>query len=1011
MSIGPLDYRNLAVMTLLLALTTVPSTATAQNAPDARIVFEVGSGGVSSGSTNLRIPSVILQQAVPDGAEVTIGQVGYGTLHAHGRYLLPAEGGGLSGALSFLASPPFEIVETSPVDALVDRFSVNLVWPGGLDATDYSDSVTRILSRLGADNPLARLRLPDLVTETWWVSTASNAAGELAYVVEPALGDHPEPVSTAAAEWEVRFQLGTDFSWADGRAATLLSIEKRVGEGSRRAVWEAQQLEDVGSANSLLVLGGDCIEGRSWIEDQPFNMHRSTTWSALEGLHAPLMVPALSELAASPAELAEEAAAAGVTLISANVFDPATGQPLFQTYARREIGGVDVAVVGLTPPSVTARLTPDVAGQLLIADPATSLLAVVTELVGSELGPPELTVLATSFSRGELADITTTIPGFDIVIGLREDGSIRDLDTTVTFAPTEPPGGVDVADRWPVVTGEAQWGEVGLVDVVVEEGAIARLERQIRVVEQAWRSDSELLSTVNQVRHDLYAAQERLLFPNLETIVRSNPSVQSVFVRGMHPSIVQGGLTEEYVVERYAMALSWSLWQNYVANTVREYTAADVALLRQTAQPISLAGAIQELFIHAFLKDHDEIWVYTVTGEALGQLLSARGTARQNPDSGDATFPPPIASGAIWSDGLVGGRAIDPSARYRIAISSYLASQPDYAALLGSAEAATNFVLDNDRLRSDEDGDRAMLHGLIVTDLERRLAAHPELGTAYLAEMTPQLIDQGMERAPLFVFRISDLAFSFSQTSRQLSSTGFDSVRNTRVNQVDSLILTTGGTLSAIFDTDPLVTTLATSAKYGELRVDEDTTETADDLQAALDFQLRALSFGSANAVMPYATSRYDTEITPAENDDGSEQPRQSELRNSLGLLGKFSDVFPEFRAGLFHQSDFAAEEGSQSFGAELVLKQKAALGPVSQTFSLDASYFLPSDDDTEEDLSLTIESSLSFAVPIVGSLSFETFVDTLWFRGQLPSNDEIGLSLIVGAGLRVDEVFRARLD
>jgi len=1010
MNIGTSIHRISAALALSLVL-LVPSAPRAQDAPDARIVFEVGSGGLSSGSTNLRVPSVLLQQTMPDDSEVTIGQVGYGALHAHGRYLLPGDGGGLSAALSFIASPPFEIVQTEAVDALVDDFSVNLVWPGSLDSDEYADVGTRILDGLGPENVLVQLRLPDLVTESWWVSSARNAAGEQAYLVEPAIGDRPVPVSTASAEWEVRFRLGTDFSWDDELAATLLSIEKRVGEGTRRAVWEAQQIGEVGSANSLLVLGGDCIEGRSWIENQPFNLHRSTTWTALETFHSPLMVPALAELAASPAQLTEEAAAAGVTLISANLFDPATGEPLFQTYERRELGGVDVAIVGLTPPSVQARLTPEVASQLVIADPATSLLAVVAELVSSELGPPDLTVLATSFSRQDLAEITTTIPGIDIVLGLREDNSIRNLDTAVTFDSTEPPGVVDIADRWPVLNAETSWGQVGTIDVVLQDGLIAGLRRRVRVVEQTWTPDPELLSTVNQVRHDLYAAQERLLFPNLETTVRSNPSVQSVFVRGMHSSIAQGGLTEEYVVERYAMALSWSLWQNYVANTVREYTDTDVALLRQTAQPISLAGAIQELFIHAFLKDHDEIWIYTVTGEVLAQLLGARGTAQQSPDSGDATFPPPIASGTIWSAGLVGGRAIDPSARYRVAMSSYLVSQPDYAVLLGTTEPTTHFVFDGDGLDGDEEGERAMLHGLIVADLETRLAAHPDLGAAYLAELTPQLVDQGAERMPLFVFRISDLAFSFSQTSRQLSATGFDAVRNTRVNQVDSLTLTTGGTLSAVFDTSPLVTTLVTTAKYGELRVDEDITETADDLQGALDLQLRALSFGSADAVMPYATSRYDTEITPAENDDGSEQPRQSELRNSLGLLGKFSDVFTEFRAGLFHQSDFAAEEGSQSFGAELVLKQKASLGPVSQTFSLDASYFLPSDDDTAEDLSFTIQSSLSFAVPIVGSLSFETFVDTLWFRGQLASNDEVGLSLIVGAGLRIDEVFRARLD
>ncbi|MCA9562741.1 MAG: hypothetical protein KC561_04585, partial [Myxococcales bacterium] len=80
------------------------------------------------------------------------------------------------------------------------------------------------------------------------------------------------------------------------------------------------------------------------------------------------------------------------------------------------------------------------------------------------------------------------------------------------------------------------------------------------------------------------------------------------------------------------------------------------------------------------------------------------------------------------------------------------------------------------------------------------------------------------------------------------------------------------------------------------------------------------------------------------------------------------------------------------------------------QRFSFSGSYFLPSDLDTTDDLSLLLEAKLSFSVPIVGQLALETFVDTLWFRGQLPQNNDIGLSLIVGAGFRYDDIFRIPL-
>ena len=944
-------------------------------------------------------------------AKVAVGQVGYGALFARGQYLIPADRGGLGDALDFFDSPPFEVLESRPVEALVDRFSVNLVWPEAVEGDGYDSLSGRALEWFDAENPLVHLRLPDVHREHWTFSRIRNGSGGLAFVLKPASEGPVDRLDIPREEWEIRFWIGTGLEWGDGQVAGLLSIEKRVGEGSRRTVWQAEQLSAMGSSASVLVLGGNCIEGRSWIEGQRYNLHRPMTWRTLSEFPSPLMVPATSELAAPPDELAAEAEAAGVTLLSANLAAPETGELFFRPYFRADIGGIDTAIVGLTPPSAAALLTPDVAAQLDITDPTAALLAVTHELSRSEQGPPALLILATALDRSELSEVVESVPGFDIVLTPTASGAIRDLDTTARAQPGHASGQIDFTDRSPLLWAEGQWGLVGAVDVYGEGGTVVELTSRIRAVEQHWSPQQSVLGPVNAVRHDLYARQEASLFPDLAPLVRADDAIRAVFLRGHQETIAQLGHDEDDFVSQFATAFSWTLWLNYVANTVKTWTDADVALVRHTQQPIALTGDIQELFVHAFLQDDDEVWLYSLPGSVLSEVLETRGTAQQGATVTDGGFLPPIASGAAWADGKVGGRTIDTDARYHLAISSYLATHPDYASSLGDLEPTKRFRIEGDHLERDSDGDTIMLHRLIVQDLEARRLAHPELGADYLDALADSLRDPGTARVPLFIFRIADVAFSLSQVSRQLSKNGFDSVRNTRVKQADSLTLTAGGTLSGSFDTEGIVATLEASTKYGELRVDDEVTETSDDLQATLDIQLRALSFGAADTIMPYVASRYDTELTPAENDDGSEQPRQSELRNSTGLIGQFSDVVPEFRAGLFHQLDFAAESGAQSFGAELVLEQKASLGPVSQAFSLDAAYFLPSDDDTEEDLSFLIESSLSLAIPIVSSLSIETYVDTLWFRGQLPSNDDIGLSLIVGVGLRVDEVVRVRLD
>jgi hypothetical protein len=195
--------------------------------------------------------------------------------------------------------------------------------------------------------------------------------------------------------------------------------------------------------------------------------------------------------------------------------------------------------------------------------------------------------------------------------------------------------------------------------------------------------------------------------------------------------------------------------------------------------------------------------------------------------------------------------------------------------------------------------------------------------------------------------------------------------------------------------------------EYGEVRVEEEVTETADDVNAWADLQLRFLELGLFRGVHPYLSSLYDTEFTVEENDEGETLARQSELRSSAGLMADISDVLPELRLGLFHQYDFAAEVGEQVLGVELTLVERAQLGVVKQAFDLEALYFFPGDEDTDEDLEMAINGRLSLAVPFFSRVDIETYVDTFLFRGKLPSNDEVGLSIILGVGLRYADVFR----
>ena len=129
-----------------------------------------------------------------------------------------------------------------------------------------------------------------------------------------------------------------------------------------------------------------------------------------------------------------------------------------------------------------------------------------------------------------------------------------------------------------------------------------------------------------------------------------------------------------------------------------------------------------------------------------------------------------------------------------------------------------------------------------------------------------------------------------------------------------------------------------------------------------------------------------------------------------MGLVADFSSVFPEFRLGLVQLTDFAKTEDRGALGAELILTELAQWGPVTQGLRIQGNYYFPSDSDSAEDLGLTLNSRFNLAVPLIGPVALEAFVDTLLFRGKLESNNEFGLNIQTGFGLTYGDIFRRPL-
>ncbi len=110
----------------------------------------------------------------------------------------------------------------------------------------------------------------------------------------------------------------------------------------------------------------------------------------------------------------------GLPLISANLLNPATKEPLFPPYAVREAGGVRVAFFGLLspqfPPDREEAIKNANNGKILIQDPVESAREPVQKLKGKA----DLVILLSDLGLEKDQILAKTVPGIQFILGGHE---------------------------------------------------------------------------------------------------------------------------------------------------------------------------------------------------------------------------------------------------------------------------------------------------------------------------------------------------------------------------------------------------------------------------------------------------------------------------------------------------------------------------------------------------------------------------------------------------------------
>lgn len=400
------------------------------------------------------------------------------------------------------------------------------------------------------------------------------------------------------------------------------------------------------SPNVIFLMGGDTIspsvesityQGRQMID----------AWNAIGLDYA---VFGNHEFDFGPDVLRQRVVESQFKWLGANVVDRKTGKPFAGTspYEIRNVGGIKVGIFGLVLPETqtTSRPGPD----LEFRDACATARQVIPQM---RAAGAQVVVALTHLSMNEDKELTRCVSQIDVILGGHEHTLLQSF-----------------AGRTPIFKLTADAREMGRIDVNVclTSGRVESIDWHVIPVDSSVAEDPAF-AAVNAK----YATKLR------ELAVRVGATNVALDARSA------ANRTQETNVG------------NFITDAMRRETQADAALLNGgsiRADTVISPGELTRRDVLSILPFSGEVVLVEVNGEVLLRALES-GLSRTGPGSEPGRFPQVSGlrfsfdarrpEGRRVSSVSLGGRPLDPSKLYRLAIPSFIHQGGDgYEAFKGA---------------------------------------------------------------------------------------------------------------------------------------------------------------------------------------------------------------------------------------------------------------------------------------------------------------------------------------
>lgn len=648
-------------------------------------------------------------------------------------------------------------------------------------------------------------------------------------------------------------------------------------------------------------------------------------------------------------------------LVNSNVFKPGDNKTLFKDHVMITKDGVRVGVIGLVSPSHQAESYIKEANRVIIKDPVNT----AAELIKKIGKNADVVIALVDVSPRELLELEQ-LSGLSMILGKDQDEVPPFPEKYISFSKSN-----NSLVRYPYFTGTVgnkYFSSLKLYFQSVQGGGIKEkaLLWEKYPLDIYSKKDPVVQSLENKSIIASYGAEDPVLLPDY---------------RELFPD--REGKDITYPADEVS---------TLVANVLLLDTGADVAMYTKRSKlSSSVTGSISESIIRSWFRDKNETVVVTrMNGATLMSLVSLM---REYESLQDPTKPPAVVVGVDPNGMMVKDKPISGSEYYTVVtvrqVFDAVDIYPQFRSLKPTGQISKN---------------KEHTTAFLIPYLRSRQ------GLAWDSELEKMMTDPDINEGPYFRWNIKRVAFEFL-AHKVIGVQDYIYVPDARVQPVSERNIATNIDTSLELYGSRWNWETGTVMNFMDSKISSQgqtiSTAAMDDASVYTDFKYKIWKFSTyffGRSLGPFFNITYDTQFKPMYGN-----PRKRQLRFTPGITLSDGSVLDNVRLGWMLEQDYAVSPSDSERGIYFYTDAQFFLPASNSSLQsyVNFKYFFDAPTDSEMDLGVELELSLSLNVPIYRSFFIAPYFKYFLFRGKVEPLRKFGTSSTVGVSVGFSEVIK----